>query len=198
MNRIAALFMSAVSLGCTSIRTTDPPRTATEQLLISTAADRAVNRLEFALSPDTKVHLITERLEAYDAKYLVSALRDRLLREGAVLVDDRSSAELVIEARSGALSINRNEKLLGIPAMPVPVPFATGFELPELALFKRDRQQGISKIALFATDAAGGRLQWSTGSSFGSAQHTRWVILLVGWTTSDLVPEDLSATVEDG
>ena len=97
--------------GCTSRRETDPPRSATEQLLFSTAADRAADKLTFNLQPGTKVFIDGSFVEGTDSKYLLSSIRDRVARKGGDLMDDKGKAELVIEPRVGALSEKQREYL---------------------------------------------------------------------------------------
>src|SRR5258708_28691143 len=57
-------------------------------------------------------------------KYLIGAVRDRMLRAGLKLVDNREAAEIVVELRSGGQSIDHKTLLIGIPSFPVPVPLA--------------------------------------------------------------------------
>src|SRR3546814_13348958 len=102
--RIAAVaIIATVATGCSSVRRTTPERTATEQILLSRAVDRALERLEISLPPGTTVYMDPSRFEAYDRGYAISALRDRLLVSGVHMVDVRDDAEVVVEIRSGAL-----------------------------------------------------------------------------------------------
>jgi hypothetical protein len=50
-------FFSSVTNGCTTMRQTDPARTVTVQLLLSTAADRAVEYVTVAQFVNKKVFL---------------------------------------------------------------------------------------------------------------------------------------------
>lgn len=83
VRRISAAALIAIHLaGCSSTRETTPERTATEQILLSRAVDRAVARLEVRLPPGTAVLIDASRFEAYDRGYAISAIRDRFLRAG--------------------------------------------------------------------------------------------------------------------
>ena len=103
--------------GCTTMRQTDPARTATEQLLLSTAADRAVAYVSLAQFANRKVFLDTAYFDSYDSKYAIGAIRDALSRAGALLMPQSKGSEITIEARSGALSTDDRTYLLGLPAM---------------------------------------------------------------------------------
>ena len=84
MGRIAVVsFLLLLGLaGCSTSRETEPARTATEQLLISTAVDRALDRMNLKIPEGTKIWVDAENFEGYDQKYAVGAIRDRLMREG--------------------------------------------------------------------------------------------------------------------
>jgi hypothetical protein len=118
------VFMTLAVGACTTVRETNPPRTATEELLISTAADRAADRLSPAIPNGTKVFVDATYLDGTDAKYATATMRDRLLKLGAHLVVDRKSADMVVELRAGSLSIDEHSFLIGIPSFAVPVPLA--------------------------------------------------------------------------
>lgn len=188
---LAVLSVLLLSIaGCSTARTSAPNRTATEQLLISTAADDAIEQLDLGLPPGTDAYIDGAFLEAFDKAYVIGAIRDKLLRSGLNLVAERDRAEVVIEPRSGALSIDEDEFLIGVPSWDVPVPFATApLVTPELAVYKRHRREGIAKLALTAYAVQGGGLAGSSGPVIGQAHRTRRVLLFVGWTEQDIPPE---------
>jgi hypothetical protein len=177
--------------GCTTERETSPARTATEQLLISAAADRAAQSLALQIPHGAKVFVDDAYFEGTDSKYAIGALRDRLLTQGAHLVADRPNADVVVELRSGALSIDEDETLIGIPQIDLPIPLAGTLGLPEVALFKRDERKGVAKFAASAYDAKDGQLTDTSKPEYGYSEETKWVFLLFfSWTTSDVVPEE--------
>ena len=183
---VAASLLAA----CTSVRETLPERTATEQLLISAAADRAIEHLDLGIAAGTKVALQAYNFDAYDEGYVLGALRDRLLREGIHLVDQQAAPDLILEVRAGALSIDKRSDLLGIPSFTLPIPLAGPFQTPEIALFKRERQEGIAKLAVTSFDPENGALHSSSGPTYGSSTHDRWVVLIFGWTDEDIGREE--------
>ena len=103
---LAKHFLAGLCLflaGCITERGTSPLRTATEELLISTAADRAAGKLAEQIPANIRAYL-DAYIDAPDGIYATRAIRDRLLRRGIVLADDRTAADVIIEVRSGALS----------------------------------------------------------------------------------------------
>jgi len=187
---LIATGLALVLAGCSSARETSPQRTATEQLLISRAADDAAGALDLSLPEGALIYLEPGNLEGSDGVYALGAIRDRLLRDGARLTRERSDAEIVVMVRAGALSIDESKFLVGIPEFDLPIPLAGDFTFPELALFMEDRRVGVAKFAASAIDARDGRLISATDPRFGYSQSLRWVALFVVSGTSDnLVPD---------
>lgn len=187
----AATILAALVLGCASSRETSPLRTATEQILLSRAVDRAVERLTISLPPGTSVYLDPSRFEAYDRGYAVSAIRDRFLASGARMVDTRDAAEVVVEIRSGALSTDENEALVGIPSFALPIPLAGDLETPELALLKQNSRRGIAKIGFTAHWTSNGTLADRSEPVIGISGYDDWKFLGLGWHEGDVMPSEL-------
>jgi hypothetical protein len=132
---MTALALTALVLaGCSSATMTNPPRSVTEQLLLSTAADRAIN----SFSPDEvahkKVFVDGTYFESYDSKYVIGAIRDALSRAGALLASAASNSDIIVEARSGGLSIDTSSTLIGMPQAGLPIPLAGTLNIPEFGL----------------------------------------------------------------
>jgi hypothetical protein len=176
---------------CSLTRESNPPRTATEELLISTAIDRAVEGLKLDIPKSTSVYLDASNFEGTDSKYAVSSIAERVLLVGGRLTSDRSKADMVVAVRSGALSTDSDGFLVGLPAMGVPVPLAGTLSTPEVALLKRAETRGVAKFAATVYDAKTGALKSVSGASYGFSHRTHWVVLLVGWTREDAIPRSV-------
>lgn len=153
--------------GCGVTRSTDTVRTATEQLLISDAIDRAVQTMNLQTLSGQTVFLDDTKLgDAVDRNYFISTLRQQLLANGCELRDQRDQADFIVEARAGAIGTDRNDLLFGLPSMNVPqiplvqpVPAA----IPEIPIAKRKDQRGVAKVAVFAYHRATGTPVWQSG-----------------------------------
>lgn len=198
VTRVLALGLAVAPAlsGCAHERLVEPTTTASEQLLVSTAIDHVVTQLKPTVPPGSTAFVDSQYVdttpadEVVYAKYAVAAVRDQLLRQGVRLVDDRSKADVVIEPRSGAQSIDHDTFLIGIPSFSVPVPMADKLAFPEIALFKKDSQIGLSKLAITAYSEKDGSLVGSTGPVMGRSDRTRRVVLLFyAWTETD-IPQD--------
>jgi hypothetical protein len=185
-------FLALVALccnGCLQTNMTEPQRSAAEQLLLSTVADRAAQTVSLNSFANKKVYFSTNYFEGYDAKYAFGTVRDAFSRAGALLVNDENDAEIVVEARNGALSIDRADSLLGIPSTAVPVGFAGAISIPEIALYKSNKQYSLAKFALLAYSKDSGKHYFSSGPMIGRAHLYYYKFLgFISYTSTD-VPE---------
>ena len=191
----AAMALIALLLvtGCTTVKETNPARTATEQLLISTAADRAAANLVTQIPKGAKTFVDAAYFEGTDSKYAIGAVRGSLLQQGVVLADDKKSADVVVEIRAGALSTDQKETLVGIPSFTVPVPFAsTGLTTPEIAFYKSEEQKGVAKFAANTYNAQGWALSTpQQDAQYGFSHNTKHTILVFfSWDSNDAVPKE--------
>ena len=161
--------LAAAAAGCGTTRSSDTARTATEQLLMSSAIDKAVNEINLRPLAGKEVYLDTDRLNGFvDQNYVVSTLRQAMIANGVMLKPDRASARYIVEARAGVLGTNSSTVMLGVPATNLPtlggavpgVPSA----IPEIPFAKTTRQWGVAKIALFAYNAQTGKPIWQSGT----------------------------------
>ena len=97
---------------------------------------------------------------------------------------------IAAELRTGGQSIDHHDFLLGVPAIPIPIPLSGAtLSTPKIALFERDRQTGIAKLAVTAI-GKDGTLTASTGPRYGVSDETKWTVLLfLSWTDEDLLPD---------
>ena len=169
LRRWMCVFALAICcVGCGTTRTTDSGRTATEQLLISDAIDRAVDSLDLKILAGQKVFVDNSMLGGVtDRDYLISSVRQQLLASGVVLKTVRDEADFIVEVRAGAVGTDRNDLLFGVPAFQVPqvLPFAGSVPsaIPEIPFAKRSQQRGVAKIALFAYEQSTGEPVWQSG-----------------------------------
>ena len=157
--------MIAAAAGCGTTRWSDTARTATEQLIISTAVDRAIDNIDFRPLSAKYVYLDPQYLDCVDKNYVVSTLRQHMLAEGCILTADAASADYVVEARSGAVGTDHHDVLVGIPAISVPGASMAGIPsaIPEIPFAKTTAQKGIAKIACFAYNRETGQAVWQSG-----------------------------------
>ncbi len=182
----AALGLAVLVLaGCGTTKS----YTATEHLLMSDAVDATVAQMNFQALAEKKVYLDITYLttpkgqQLIDSDYVTSSLRQQMTAFGVRLVENRTDAELVAEARLGALGFDGHSMTYGIPAsngLSSAASVVTSAPLlpsiPEISLARREVKQGAAKIAVFVFDSKTRDPYWQSGivKSNSSARDT-WI-----------------------
>ncbi len=177
-----------LSSGCGTRRTTDTPRTASEQMLVAAAVSRAVEQLDFAPMKDLKVFVNDTLVDRVDKTYVVASVRAAAWRAGGIVVEKAEEADFVIELRSGAVGLDKTEYIFGVPASQIPGPFG-GASIPEVALFKSVQQEGGSWLAFVVYRRADRAFQYSTGPAFGWSRQRAWWLFGAGPSIVDDLTE---------
>jgi hypothetical protein len=183
--------------GCTQTELTKPKRAATEQLLITTAADRALAQADFSMLAGKKVFVEKSYFDGLDEDYVLGTVRDLISMRGGRLVQKPDEAEIVVEPRSGALSIDSNSSIIGLPSTGAPVPFSGAVQIPEIALYKSEKQFSIAKIAILAYERESGKHVASTGTLVGRANLKYYKFLGFIAYNKTSVPELKKQTKEE-
>lgn len=170
--RACACLTLSMLFGCGTTKSF----TATEQLLLSDAVDATVAKLDFSLLADRKVYLDATYLKTVksplliDSDYVISSLRQQMVSAGVLLVEGREEADIVAEARIGALGMNGHDVVYGVPASNALASASaaiTGTSLlpaiPEISVARREGRQGAAKLAVFAYDRVTRQPLWQSG-----------------------------------
>jgi hypothetical protein len=200
----ALLICCAATAACSSVRVTDPPRTATEMLLLNQAVAEAIDKLSAAALRDRKVFVDGSYFVpadknrdniASDYLFTMGEVRAKLLREGVRLVNTRDQAQIVVEVRSGAHGIDKENLLVGLPSVTLPglgggaVSAAEPLiATPEIALVKNIKQDGVASIAIVAYWADTGELVAASGPFMGHTYRDDWWFFGYGPKTSGDIP----------
>lgn len=144
--------------GCTSVRETQPPHTATEQLLVSHATEIAADGLAAVLPIGRKAFVDNTYMKGDGADYAISAIRAACLRHGLLLAPDKATSDLVVEVRMGADSVDSRDTVLGIPSVNLVIPGTlTAVPVPELSVYSHHQRKGATELSAFAYDTRTGR-----------------------------------------
>lgn len=172
--------------GCATIRITDPPRTATEQFLITQAAQRAIDQLSAVSLRDREVFVETTTLTATNQPtqwdlFIIAELRARLLMQGVRLVEKREKAKIILELRAPGASIDRLELLVGVPSTSLgsnnPATSGVPVTTPDLIIFKSAKQMGFASVAFVAYWADTGEVVASSGPFVGrTVREDFWIL----------------------
>lgn len=174
--QLCCLSLCFASVGCVTSSSSNTPRTATEQLLISNAVDQVLDRTDFAGFTGQKVHLEEKYLDAVDKNYILGSIRHRMLQAGAELVAADTS-DVTVEIRSGSVGTDNSQAFIGVPEVVLPGLVT----LPEIRLLTRNSQRAIAKIGLVAYDSKAKRMLGEGGGvSVAKADDSNWFLMGVG------------------
>jgi hypothetical protein len=149
-------------------------------LLVSQSADQAVAQIDFSPLAEKTVFLDASGIDKdlVDKGYVMSLVRQQMLASGALLQDDKTRAEFIVDLRIGSLGTDRHSMLVGTPAIQLPsvVP-GLPTNIPELAVMKKNDQRGVAKVAVFAYNRITGRALWQSGTAESvSREHDTWLL----------------------
>lgn len=184
---ISVLWVAAV--GCATTRTTDTPRTASEQLLISHAVDQALAKVDFRPLAGRAVFVQEKYLDGVDKNYVVASVRHQLLAAGSRLVDKDTEADVIVELRSGGVGTDRMESYVGTPR--IDIPGMLPVQIPDVQLATNKRQMGTAKIGIVAYDAKTRQALGSGGVVSASSDDNNWFVLGIGPFRSGSMRQEL-------
>ncbi len=190
--RYTALWLFLVLLPCSGCGTTKG-RTATEQLLTSHAVDTSIGRIPFedlagrTVYFDTQYIVNVKGMGFVNSYYIISSFREKMITSGCLLQDKKEDAEIVVEARIGALATQSHEVTYGIPAssglssaaslMPA---FPAVPAIPEISLAKRNNQLAAAKVGVFAYNRKTKQPVWQSGISQATSTSNEYYVFGAG------------------
>jgi len=172
--------------GCGTTKFSDTSRTATEQLLISSAMEELVDEYDYSRLVGLKVFVKTAN-SSTDGDYLKSLVRQQLAANGAFVKDAEDGADYIVEIAPGAVGTNRYELMYGIPETTIPAlgTLTSASSIPEFALVKRTDQKAQVKLRMWAYNKTTGAIIWQSGVDTKSSQiRDRWVFGAGPFTTA--------------
>lgn len=181
---LACAVLGALLAACSTTReTTNTKRSWTEQLLVSSSVDRALEKVSWPSLPERAVFVeVVSTASEADQAYLRSAAATQLALRGAAIVPERAQADLVVTVLSGAIGTQQSSTLVGIPetqSVVFPVPF------PEVAFYKSSAQDAFAKAEVVVREAETGRVVFYERPKEGRASSTEHRLLLLSLERTD-------------
>jgi hypothetical protein len=177
---------------------------ATEQLLMSDAVDSTIAKIDFRPLTGHKIFLDTTYISGagkavpgvpnqmqslVSADYVISALRQQMLAAGCNLVEKREEADIICEARCGALGTDGHSVIYGIPASNGLAGVGTILSgtpsipaIPEISFAKKELKSAAGKVAVFAYTKDSHEPVWQSGiAQAGSNARDTWFLGIGPW-----------------
>jgi hypothetical protein len=183
----SVFVVGALCSGCASMKESDTSRTGLEQLLISSAVDESLNKVDFTPVAGAKVFLKGDYLESVDKNYVLMSMRSRLLSHDCTLVDKADDADVVMEVASGGIGTDRTDLIVGSPEIPLGLMGA----VPKINVYERKRAMGTAKLCVIATDTKTKRPVINTGYTLARSDHQHWTAFGAGPVLSGSVAKQL-------
>jgi len=183
---IAVALIAVCFAGCGTTKT----RQATQQLILSDAVDRSVASIDFTPLAGQKTYLDAryvknvKGMDFVNADYIISSLRQQMAAARCLLQESPDDADIIVEARVGALGFDEHDVTFGLPASSAVSSAASVLAnapsvpaIPEIALAKRYDESGTAKVAAFAYDRETREPVWQSGVRYSeSTAKDSWVL----------------------
>ena len=189
---VASVICCAAALvmllsGCADPRITNTGRNAIEQMLLTTAVDRSVSKLDFRMLEGEKIRIDYSNLATQTEKnYVQGVLEAHLSAAGAIIALKADEAKYVLRPVCATLATEDNKIMFGTPSLPIPVPDVSfSLVIAELPLFKRINRYGVCKLSVEILEAATNKQARIVGPAVSSSITTDWVILFFPFVTRD-------------
>ena len=186
----AAVAVAALMTGCASTSETRPARTATEQLLLARAADRAVESLTLPVPHGSRIFVDNTYFQAEGSAYAVSAIRAAISGSGYALSPDKASADAVLELRLGAFSLEQMRRVFGLPEMRLPINDSFNVvSIPELSVYSRRDRVGVAEFSGFLYDPKTGAPLGAIVPMVGQFRiRSHSLLMIVAWGQQSVQP----------
>jgi hypothetical protein len=181
---------AALLSGCATTKESDTARTGIEQLLVSSAVDQALDKVDLSPIRGAKVYLEEKYLDCVDKNYVIVSLEERLLASGCTLIGKPEEADVVMHVTSGGVGTDRQEKYVGISEIPLPPP--SPISIPQVSLLSRTRANGTAKLRVIAYDVKTRQPVLGGGAVLARSDFKSWKVMGAGPVESGSVPTDIA------
>jgi hypothetical protein len=166
-----------VASGCAFSSRVQTPRSSWEQILATTAIDRALKQVEWPEVDGKSVFMeIGPPGDVLDGLYLQRRIEVILADRGAQIVRDAEGAEYLLKCLVGAIGLDISGRFMGLQGtrgglLPI--------KLPEFAIYKDTLRRGFAKTEIYLVDLKTNKVVHHSGPVEGSAYRRSKTYLFV-------------------
>jgi hypothetical protein len=187
---LISLLISVLPIACAHPRElSKTPRTSIEQLLLGQAVERTLPKVEVPIPVGTPIALETTGIgptytPGSDLAF-THELVGKHLGELGLHIRSKYEATYLVKVLVEGLGTEQNTTFFGLPAIQsILLPIA----LPEITLFRSQRQKALARLSLHIMEVSTGRLiysmPWVNTATF---YHDYTVLLFINFRSTDLV-----------
>ena len=191
MRHLALVSTAALALSaCASTTETYIGRTATEQLLMARASDKAVEGLSLPLPTAASIFVDESYFQGEGSRHAISAIRAALSDAGYRLARNKDESDAVFEIRPGALSLEQMRRVFGLPEMRIPINETLNVvSLPELSVYSNRDRVGVAEFSGFLYEAKTGAPLGAVLPMIGEYRiRSHKLLMIVSWGQQQAQP----------
>ena len=191
MKKLFLFFAAAAALVCTACSTpnaTNTARNSVEEMLISAVVERGISSIDFESYAGKKVVMDYSNLAPQvDKEFLQAYIELHLARYGIIVVKDAADADYTFKATSSVLATDMDKLLLGIPSLPIPIPWVNlSIVIPEIPIIMRLKRSAWGRFFFNITDAKTNAPVQIVDGAKSEASYNNWVIFFFPFKSHDL------------
>ena len=191
MKNLFLLLAAAAALVCTACSTpnvTNTARNSVEEMLLSAVIERGVSSVDFESYAGKKVVMDYSNLAPQvDKEFLQAYIELHLARYGITVVKEAADADYMIKATSSVLATDMDKFLLGIPSLPIPIPWANlSIVIPEIPILMRLKRSAWGRFFFNITDAKTNAPVQIVDGAKAESSYNNWVICFFPFKTHRL------------
>ena len=188
MKHLFLLFAAAAALICTACSTptiTNTARNSVEEMLLSAVVERGISSIDFEAYAGKKVFMDYSNLAPQvDKEFLMAYIELHLARFGTIVVKDAADADYVFKATSSVLATDMDKFLLGIPSLPIPIPWANlSIVIPEIPIIMRLQRTAWGRFFFNIVDAKTNEPVQIVDGARAEAALNNWVVCFIPFKT---------------
>ncbi len=188
--RYSFLIFSVFLSGCATINSQISGRTATEQYLVTSSIERAIDQVEWSRLSGQKVFIEINGVQITEHPYIKKIIEQQLVKESSFPVSDIGDADIELTANVKSVGTDIWASNFGIPIL-----FAnavtTPYNLSGISIYNSNLQEGYCRIEFFAEDPETLTPIWHSPPVNGQSMfRTKTFLGFIGpFKTSDIYPE---------
>ncbi len=191
MKHLFLLFAAAAALVCTACSTpatTNTARNSVEEMLLSAVIERGISSIDFDAYAGKKVNMDYSNLAPQvDKEFLMAYIELHLARYGIVVVKEAGDADYIFKATSSVLATDMDKFLLGIPSLPIPIPWANlSIVIPEIPILMRLHRTAWGRFFFNIVDAKTNEPVQIVDGAKAESSFNNWVICFFPFKTHRL------------
>jgi hypothetical protein len=192
------LFLPIILLlvlgGCNTRRITHTARSGVEEMLLSSAIDKALTKYEPTDINNKKIYIDSSNLFTIKDTgingYMIGMLRSCLGSKGAIIVEKKEKAEIVLEIYNGTVGTDYDDIFVGIPPIGIPIIFAGTLMSPRITFYEKSIQTGTCKILINLYNIKSDKQIITMQNVLGQTYFTKHALFGFSWKYTDIYNDE--------